>query len=71
VADRKGNATSCRHEQKPKHTGERRALNRLPKLERIDDLLSPEEQQQLYADLAEMARRRRRAEDAAANIPMP
>lgn len=40
------------------------------RLERITDLLTPEEQAELTADLAEMARLRRRAEQEASWIPM-
>ena len=39
-------------------------------IKRIDDLLTPEERELLRADLAEMARLRRRAMDASANLPM-
>lgn len=42
-----------------------------PKLSRIEDLLTPEEQAKLHADLAEMARKRRRAEAESAGIWMP
>jgi hypothetical protein len=42
--------------------------DKLPKT--IDDLLTDEQREQLYADLAKMAKQRRMAEDAAANIPM-
>lgn len=37
----------------------------------LDQLLTDEQHKQLNADLAEMARRRRRAEAAARNWPMP
>jgi hypothetical protein len=40
------------------------------RLDRVTDLLTPEEQAELTADLAEMARLRRRAEQEAAWLPM-
>lgn len=43
----------------------------LPKLNRIEDLLTPEQQQQLNDDLAEIARLRRRAEAEAGGIYLP
>jgi len=51
-------------------------MNPLERLDRgeianLDDLLTPEEQERLNADLAEMARLRRRAYDAARDWPLP
>jgi hypothetical protein len=40
-------------------------------LRRVSDLLTDEERQQLYADLAEMARLRMRAAAESANWPLP
>lgn len=48
-----------------------RNLEPLLALRSIDDLLTPEERASLQADLAEMARLRRRAYDEARNIAMP
>lgn len=36
----------------------------------IDELLTDEQREELYADLAKIAKQRRMAEDASANIPM-
>ena len=41
-----------------------------PRITRVSDLLTPEEHASLNADLAEMARIRRRAMNAAADLPM-
>lgn len=49
---------------------ERAALDLWVALERIEDLLTPDETQSLYADLAEMAAMRRRAEVESRNWPM-
>jgi len=42
----------------------------LAHLARVEDLLTKEQREELHRDLAEMARRRRRAEAEAAWLPM-
>jgi hypothetical protein len=49
-------------------TGSEQALR---SIERIDDLLTDDEREQLRADLAEIARLRRKAIDTARDWPMP